>query len=132
MSNEQRERAVPVFPVRDVRAALAHYEKLGFRVDAYEEAGTTQPVYGFGCLGNAELHFARVPDLDPQKSMSACYLYVPDANALHATWLQARVPGRLTAPEDTPYGLREFAHVDPDGNLVRVGSPLPASKPTTS
>jgi hypothetical protein len=28
------------------------------------------------------------------------------------------------APVDTDYGLREFAVVDPSGNLVRVGSPL--------
>jgi hypothetical protein len=25
------------------------------------------------------------------------------------------------APEDTDYGLREFALVDPHGNLLRVG-----------
>jgi len=31
---------------------------------------------------------------------------------------------RLIAPEDTPYALREFAHVGPDGNLMRIGSPL--------
>ena len=31
---------------------------------------------------------------------------------------------RLMAPWDTDYGLREFALVDPNGNLVRVGSPL--------
>ena len=28
------------------------------------------------------------------------------------------------APVDTDYGLREFALVDPDGNLLRIGSPL--------
>ena len=30
---------------------------------------------------------------------------------------------RLTAPTDTDYGMREFALVDPTGNLIRVGSP---------
>jgi hypothetical protein len=30
----------------------------------------------------------------------------------------------LHEPVDTDYGLREFAHVDPDGNLLRVGSPM--------
>ena len=31
--------------------------------------------------------------------------------------------GRLHgAPEDSDYGLREFALVDPDGNLLRIGS----------
>jgi hypothetical protein len=29
--------------------------------------------------------------------------------------------GRLVAPHDTPYALREFAYVDPDGTTHRVG-----------
>src|SRR5438874_61029 len=28
---------------------------------------------------------------------------------------------RLGPPGDTPYGLHEFGHVDPEGNLLRVG-----------
>ena len=39
-------------------------------------------------------------------------------------WQDADVAGRFHAPEHTEYGLREFAYVDPDGNLWRVGSPL--------
>jgi hypothetical protein len=30
------------------------------------------------------------------------------------------------APVDTDHGIREGAHVDPDGNLLRFGSPLPS------
>jgi hypothetical protein len=30
---------------------------------------------------------------------------------------------RLDAPVDTDYRMREFALVDPSGNLIRVGSP---------
>jgi hypothetical protein len=51
------------------------------------------------------------------------YLYVSDADALYAQWRLARVAGRLVAPVDTDYGLREGAHVDRDGNLLRFGSP---------
>lgn len=32
--------------------------------------------------------------------------------------------GRFVAPVDTDYGLREGAHVDADGNLLRYDSPL--------
>jgi hypothetical protein len=35
---------------------------------------------------------------------------------------RASVGGQLHKPVDTPYDLREFPHVDPDGNLLRVGS----------
>jgi hypothetical protein len=50
------------------------------------------------------------------------YLYVDDADALHAEW--SSVEGRHHRPEDTPYGLREGAYVNPDGNLLRYGSPV--------
>ncbi|MBP2299718.1 bleomycin resistance protein [Azospirillum picis] len=116
------ERVAPVLPVRDVRAALAHYGRLGFEATAYDDA-SDEPVYGFLARGEVTLHLARVPDLDPAASASACYLYVDDADALHAAWQAAGIQGRLTAVADTPYGLREFAHVDPDGNLLRVGAP---------
>ncbi|QCG91165.1 VOC family protein [Azospirillum sp. TSH100] len=115
------ERVAPILPVRDVRAALAHYRRLGFTVTAYDEAAA-DPVYGFLDWGGVGLHLALVPDLDPERSAVACYLYVSDADALHAAWTAATVGGRLTAVADTPYGLREFAHIDPDGNLLRVGA----------
>lgn len=118
-------RVAPVFPVRSVPVALAHYRRLGFEGTAYAENWADDPEYGFLTWGPVSLHLARVPNLNPKNSISACYLYVSDADALHATWRAAAVEGRLTAPTDTPYGLREFAYIDPDGNLLRIGSPLP-------
>src|ERR1700722_10736565 len=118
------ERVAPVLPVRDVAAALAHYRKLGFEAKAYGEMSPSGPIYGFVSWGVVELHLALARELDPQKSPSACYVYVDDANALHDAWRAAGAGGRPTDPQDTPYGLREFVHVDPDGNLLRVGSPL--------
>jgi hypothetical protein len=61
---------------------------------------------------------------DPFPHGTGIYLYVDDADALHAQWRSAGVEGRLATPHDTPYRLREFAYVDPDGTVVRVGSPL--------
>lgn len=116
------ERVAPVLPVRSVRAALAHYRALGFQADAYGEESDGDPIYGFLCRDGVELHLVRVSSLDPKSNTSACYLYVDDADALHAEWTRASVGGRVHVAEDTPYGLREFAHVDPDGNLLRVGS----------
>lgn len=119
------QRVAPVLSVHDVRVALIHYRKLGFKADAYEGDGVESPVYGFCSWGPVELHLARFTELDPRINTAACYLYVDDAPALHAAWTSAGVAGRFTPLEDTPYGLREFDHVDPDGNLLRVGSPLP-------
>jgi catechol 2,3-dioxygenase-like lactoylglutathione lyase family enzyme len=131
MTRSRIERLAPVLPVRSVRAALAHYAKLGFHADAYAETSDGDPIYGFLARDGIELHLARVPELDPRSNTSACYLYVSDANALHAEWSLSGAAGRFTEPENTPYRLREFAHVDPDGNLLRVGSELaqdPSSK----
>jgi hypothetical protein len=53
------------------------------------------------------------------------YLYVSDADALYAEWMALEdFDGHWHPPHDTPYGLREFAYVDPDGTLHRIGSPL--------
>lgn len=65
-------------------------------------------------------------ELDPKNNCSACYLKVTDASEVHAEWTRAGVEGRMSEPTDMPYGLREFIHVDPDGNLLRVGSELTA------
>ncbi|QCO16297.1 VOC family protein [Azospirillum brasilense] len=119
----QFERVTPILPVRDVRAALAHYRRLGFEASAYNDTDE-DPIYGFLVWGDVSLHLTLVPDLEPARSTTACYLYVNDADALHAAWQAAKVDGRLTAPADTPYGLREFAHIDPDGNLLRIGAPI--------
>jgi catechol 2,3-dioxygenase-like lactoylglutathione lyase family enzyme len=120
------DRAVPVFPVRNVRAALAHYRKLGFDAHAYNEAAAGDDVvYGFVQRGHLELHLSRTPDLDCARNSSAAYLYVDDADALYAEWRAAGAGGRFYgAPADTPYHLREFAYADPDGNLLRVGSEM--------
>jgi hypothetical protein len=116
------ERVAPVFPVRNVRAALEHYRRLGFAAEAYGEQSEGDPIYGFIRRGPIELHLARTADLEPKRNTSAGYLYVDDSNSLFEEWSRAGVGGQLHKPVDTPYDLREFAHVDPDGNLLRVGS----------
>ena len=111
-------RASPVLPVSDLDSAVDHYRKLGFDVRVYDGGAA----YAFAARNDIALHLAQVSELDPATNTSACYLYVDDADALYATWRQAEIEGRLTAPVDTDYDLREGAHVDPDGNLLRFGN----------
>jgi DNA-binding MarR family transcriptional regulator/catechol 2,3-dioxygenase-like lactoylglutathione lyase family enzyme len=109
----------PIFPVRDLAAALAHYAALGFRTVAYE-AGDG---YGFAIRDGVDLHLAAHsgPDLHP----AAAYLYVRDAEALYEEWTRPGVAGHTHPVGPTAYKLREGSHVDPDGNLIRFGSPMP-------
>jgi DNA-binding MarR family transcriptional regulator/catechol 2,3-dioxygenase-like lactoylglutathione lyase family enzyme len=109
----------PIFPVRDLRAALAHYAALGFTTVAYEDAGD----YGFADRDGTGLHLAADAGHDPARGSSA-YLYVGDADALYAQWSQPDIGGRTEPVGPMPYGLREGSHVDPDGNLIRFGSPI--------
>jgi predicted enzyme related to lactoylglutathione lyase len=113
-----------VLPVADVRRALRHYSALGFETSAYDDGEVDEPYYGFARRGEADLHFSRVDRLDAATNTSAVYLYVDDAEALYTEWRTAGVGGRLHRPEATDYGLREGAHVDLDGNLLRFGSPI--------
>lgn len=129
MSDEDPETIVnsvsPVLPVRDVAEALRRYESMGFVTNAYRHEPGAIPFYGFVCMGPTEYHVTRVSELDPLQNTSALYLYVDDADEVFERW-KAAVDGRFEGPEDTEYGLREFAYVDPDGNLFRVGAPLEA------
>lgn len=110
----------PVLPVRNLAAAIDHYRSLGFDVRAYDGDAP----YAFAERDGVHLHLAGFADLDPAQNTSAVYLYVSDADALYAQWRAVRPSGRLFAPRDTEYGLREGAHGDADGNLLRFGSPL--------
>lgn len=110
----------PILPVRNLAAALERYRRLGFEVRAYDGPDR----YGFVDRGQVSLHLSEWAQHDPLTTASSVYLYVADADAVHAEWAAANVEGRLGHLRDEPYGLREFAYVDPDGTLHRVGSPL--------
>jgi hypothetical protein len=112
--------AAPIIPVLDLDAALERYRRLGFTAVAY--AGEDR--YGFVDRGPISMHLTEWSEHDPLSTASAVYFYVSDADALYDEWRAAGVDGHLSPPEDTDYRLREFAYVDPDGTLHRVGSPL--------
>ena len=108
----------PIFGVRDLAAALAHYATLGFRT--FADHGGDQ--YGFARRDGIGLHLAAVTEHDAACPASA-YLYVRDADALYQEWSRPGIAGHTHPPGPTPYQMREGSHVDPDGNLIRFGSP---------
>lgn len=110
---------VPIFMTTDLDAALERYRRLGFATHAYED------VYGFADRDGVSFHIGRVARIDLAATSCAAYLYASDADALYGEWKAASVAGTFHEPSDTEYGLREGAYVDPDGNLIRFGSPLP-------
>jgi hypothetical protein len=72
-----------------------------------------------------ELHFFAHPDLATTDNYAGCYWRVTNADALHAECTSLGLP-QSGAPsvgpiEDRPWGMREFALIDPNGNLIRIG-----------
>jgi hypothetical protein len=113
------ESIAPIFTVNDVDAALARYRQLGFATELDESAH-----YGFVKRGTVQLQLQPDDTDEPGGTGGVVYLYVSDADALHAEWTSAGVEGRFIGPHNTPYGLREFVYTDPDGIVHKVGSPL--------
>jgi catechol 2,3-dioxygenase-like lactoylglutathione lyase family enzyme len=107
----------PCFPVRDMQAALAHYQRLGFEVMPYTHGMT----WAWVRLGIAELHLFVKDDHDPATTAAAADLQVEDADELGRALRETAADGTSDC-YDTPYG-REFVHVDPDNNLMRFVTP---------
>jgi DNA-binding MarR family transcriptional regulator/catechol 2,3-dioxygenase-like lactoylglutathione lyase family enzyme len=113
-------RLCPIFPVRDLGAALAHYASLGFETVAHHDGGGQ---YGFATRDGVQLHLATVGGTDAHPADA--YLFVRDADALHEEWSRPGLAGHTYPVYPTAYKLREGSHVDPDGNVIRFGSPMP-------
>jgi catechol 2,3-dioxygenase-like lactoylglutathione lyase family enzyme len=111
-------RASPILPVTDLDRALAHYAAIGFSTSRHDDT------YGFAAWAGLELHLTVVSGHDPRRTASAVFLHVPDADVVAALLVAAGMGPTTTMPVDMDYGIREGSHVDPDGNLLRFGSPL--------
>lgn len=104
--------AVPVMNVSDLAKAVPFYrDRLGFTV-AFEFG----PYAGVR-LGPIEIHLNGDPD-DFAARPLCCRFHVRGVEALHAAY---NTEGVVKPDEDlrtTPYGMREFSILDPDGNRI--------------
>ncbi len=110
-------RVAPIFSVRDLGASLRHYQRLGFSVREYEGGG-----YGFAHRDGVEIHLGTDSHGNGPGTKHSAYLWVDDADALAREWLAAGAEVHM--PEDTEWGQHEGAIEDPDGNVLRFGSPM--------
>jgi hypothetical protein len=107
----------PIFPVRDLVLALDHYERLGFTIRTYDKGG-----YGFATMDGVEIHLGVVP-IGMATAPASAYLFVDDADQLAEAW--TLTGAQVNAPQDTEWGQHEGVIIDPDGNIIRFGSPMP-------
>jgi catechol 2,3-dioxygenase-like lactoylglutathione lyase family enzyme len=124
--------AIPILPAQSLDATLAFYAQLGFAVGFRQDRPSPYAIIG---RGSVELHFFGHPDLRPADSYAGCYLRVTDVDKWYHDWSALGLPAegipRLTEVSDKPWGMREFALVDPNGNLVRVGEEIASSQGET-
>jgi catechol 2,3-dioxygenase-like lactoylglutathione lyase family enzyme len=113
--------AIPLLPSRSIAKTVEFYRALGFDGGAHE----ADPGYAILRRGPVELHFFNHPELVPAQSAFGCYIRVGDVETIHQAFSTASLPAkgipRIDPLATKPWGMREFAVVDPDGNLLRIG-----------
>jgi hypothetical protein len=100
----------------DLAVSLVHYERLGFATRTYANGG-----YGYATRDGIELHLGVVADRTAHGRGDA-YIWVDNADDVAHAWRAAGV--EVHEPQDTEWGQHEGAVVDPDGNVIRFGSPI--------
>ena len=107
-------RTIPILPSTDLDRTAAFYRGAGMQEVARYRGYLLMEFRG------VELHFTT----EAGAAAGQAFVLVPDAGRLWKQLKSLGAPG-LGPVEDREHGLREFVVTDPDGNRVRVGSPIP-------
>lgn len=100
---------------------LTFYRRLGF------ECRLASPTndYAIAQRGTLEVHFFLHASLVPQESAFGSYFRVNDVDSLFQEFSALGLPSsgipRITRLENKPWGMREFAIIDENGSLLRIG-----------
>ena len=120
----------PIIGTRDMRRAIAFYtEKLGFKLafgaDGTREVDAEHPNYVGYRRDGAELHM----QFQYEHEMGTIRLrfLVEDPDTLYAEYRARGVECLPSGVEDKPWGTREFALYDPDGNALTFYRDLTAA-----
>ena len=106
----------PVFKVTDVGRSVAWFERAGFEASFHDDG------YAFVHRErDLTIHLSQVRDGDVA-GQGALYLHCQDADRVAAEWRTAGI--EVDGLRDEDYGRREGSITDPDGNVIRFGSPM--------
>lgn len=104
----------PFIRVADAEATARWYERLGFREEWRTRGAPNLPLFLAITNGEGRIFLSEhTGDAHPD---SLLYLYVNDVDAVAAEF--------GVEPELTYYGVREIELTDPDGNRLRIGTPV--------
>lgn len=109
----QWKKAVPVLPSLDIRRTIDWcVQHLGF-----DEVHAADGEYGIVERGELELHFWFTRDAQLPKA-SSCRIQVEGVDVLYAHCEPQGIVHPNGALGERPWDTREFAVLDPDGNLI--------------
>ena len=109
------QRAVPVLASLDIEATQRFYaDKLGFTTLG------RYPDYAIVARDDVQIHFWLTGDADIPKATS-CRIDVTGVDQLYEEMSAAGVVHPNGPLTDQPWGLREFAVLDVDGNMIKFG-----------
>ena len=118
----------PNAPPQAAAASLSKEDDQGIRktVMGNEEAWNTHDMKLLATLFREDAEFINVVGMHWRGRVAIVKAHrVLDAESIYRAFALAELPRRgiprLDALEDKPWGMREFAMVDPDGNLIRIG-----------
>lgn len=121
------EDAVAIVPVSDIVATVDFYaDILGFERCVVSDDET----FAIVVHGDAAIHFVKVTGKEALHATAnhiSVYLRVRGVDALYDKLKPRLDPledGRVRAPFDQPYGMREFHVKDPDGCLLFFGQEI--------
>jgi hypothetical protein len=106
----------PIFKVDDVARSVAWFERAGFEPSFHDET------YAFAHRDrDLTIHLAQVVGDEPPGQCSL-YIHCQDADQVATDWREAGI--EVDGPRNEDYGKREGSITDPDGNVIRFGSPV--------
>lgn len=105
--------SVPIIPAREVAASAAWYrDQLDYEIRHVEEE------YGIVGRGESWIHFWGPSGIEPSDSMTMIRVGVVGIDALYGQCGLAGIVHPNAPLREQPWGFREFAVTDLDGNLV--------------
>mgnify|MGYP002784575019 CR=1 FL=1 len=110
-----KEIAVPALPMTNLGETRNFYEALGFTC-AHEQP--PPDTFLIMMMRTVQIHFYEFQGVRSSVNHSTCVIMTPHLDTLHKQFQAAKVT-KVMPIEDKPWGTREFAFLDPAGNLIR-------------
>lgn len=106
----------PIFKVSSVARSVAWFERAGFETSRHDGS------YAFAHRDrDLTIHLAAAEG-DELPGHGCLYIHCQDAEQVADEWRRAGI--HVDGPRDEDYGKREGSISDPDGNVIRFGSPI--------